>query len=59
MPLANVAGGERLAGCRQAKPPLTGWKRLAMSGIESYPLRLGGLVCEADDLDALLDVVRW
>ncbi len=50
MPLAARVG--RYTG---AKPPFDGGGRPAASGIESYPLRLEPeLVCEADDLDALL-----
>nr|VUD23612.1 Nucleoside-diphosphate-sugar epimerase [Salmonella sp. NCTC 7297] len=56
MPLAMslAARGWQVTG---SKTTLDGVEAARMSGIESYPLRLEPeLVCEADDLDALLDV---
>ncbi len=56
MPLAMslAARGWQITG---SKTTLDGVEAARMSGIESYPLRLEPeLVCEADDLDALLDV---
>lgn len=56
MPLAMslAARGWQVTG---SKTTLDGVEAARMSGIESYPLRLAPeLVCEADDLDALLDV---